>query len=246
MVVLGKNLIVSLDGIPIAAARTCTLNLEQEFIEACSPADSRVILSIPTLYRWSVSVDGLVGYSDVVFSYDLANKLKNGTKCLLTFEDSIGQMRAGWVYVKNCDQTGTVGSIATYSASFQPTGPLYDFGRSTLTDMSNSLTLSVSGLFVTYNFESDSHTVGVGILNASSTKSIELYININSDWALYDIPPRALETAITNKDTETLDDHNLERGNSSYPQEIITISPATVVSLMANAAATTRVVLRLY
>ena len=245
MVVLGKNLIVSLDGIPIAAARTCTLNLEQEFIEACSPADSRVILSIPTLYRWGVSVDWLVGYSDVVFSYDLADKLKNGTKCLLTFEDSIGQMRAGFVYVKNCDQTGTVGSIATYSASFQPTGPLYDFVRCTLTDMSNSLTLSVSGIMVSYNFKSDSHTVGVGIRNMS-TKSMDLYVNINSDWALYDISYIGLAIAITNKNTETLDAHVWSTGNSTYPQKTITLPPGTVASLMANAAATTRVVLRLY
>jgi len=242
MVVLGKNLIVSLDGIPIAAARTCKLNLEQEFIEACSPADSRVILSIPTLYRWGVSVDGLVGYIGNEYSSVLANRLKRGTKCLITFTDNVLQQRAGWVYVKNFDQTGTVGSVATYSASFQPTGPLYDYGTVNPSTMQNNLTLTAINIDIGYNFDSESHTLGTGITTVTEET---LFVRVNTDWVLYNLPFADVVTAITNRDTATLNAKVWAFGNSQYPMDTITLPENTTASIVMNANATVKSIYRL-
>lgn len=244
MTVLGRNLIVSLDGMPVAGARTCTLNLEQEFIEACSPADSRVILSIPTIYRWGVSVDGLVSYVGNEYSSVLSDRLKRGTMCLLTFTDNVFQQRAGWVYVKNCDQTGTVGSIATYSASFQPSGPLYDYGTVNPTTMQNNLTLTAINIDIGYNFDSDSHTLGIGFTTGAQEET--LFVRVNTDYVLYDLPFADVVTAITNEDSATLNANVWAFGNMLYPMQTITIPANTTASFVMNANATIKRIYRLY
>ena len=119
----GRNLIVSLDGVAIAGAKSCDIDIQQDFITACSPTYGRTMEKIPTTYDWGVSVGCLIPSSTL--SVSLIDKLIAGTKCLLTFTDGSGQNRAGWVYVKDCKESGSVGSLATFSASFESTGPLY-------------------------------------------------------------------------------------------------------------------------
>lgn len=122
----GRNLIVSLEGVAVAAAKTCSLDLDQSFLEACSPVSGRTHTKIPTTYDWGVSVDGLVANNSAP-TVSLQDKLIAGTKCLLTFTDGSGNRRAGFVYVKSCKESGPVGGLATYSASFESTGELYDY-----------------------------------------------------------------------------------------------------------------------
>lgn len=155
----GRNLIVALDGVAIAGAKSCKLNISQDFIKACSPTSGRVNKKIPTTYDWGVSCDCLIPSSNL--PTDLTDKLIAGTRCLLTFTDKSGQFRAGWVYVKNCDQGGTVGSLATFSASFESDGALYKYlynetfteGKNTIMSINNdsillgnSLTNNVYGV----------------------------------------------------------------------------------------------------
>ena len=122
----GRNLIVALDGVAVAAAKTCSLDIDQSFLEACSPVSGRTHTKIPTTYDWGVSVDGLVANNSSP-TVNLEDKLIAGTKCLLTFTDGSGNRRAGFVYVKSCKESGPVGGLATYSASFESTGPLYKY-----------------------------------------------------------------------------------------------------------------------
>lgn len=123
----GRNLIVALDGVAIAGAKTCSLQLSQNFIETCSPDSGRVHDKIPTTYDWSVSVDCLIPNSYLPVS--LKDKLIAGTKCLLTFTDGSGDNRAGFVYVKSCEESGSIGSLAKFSASFESSGELYNYNR---------------------------------------------------------------------------------------------------------------------
>ena len=123
--ILGKNLIVALDGVAVAGAKSCKLNLSQNFKEVCSPTEARVMEKIPTTYDWGISVDCLIPSSNL--SVSLTDKLIKGTKCFITFTDGSGQNRAGFVYVKNCDEGGNIGSLATFSASFESSGALYKY-----------------------------------------------------------------------------------------------------------------------
>lgn len=122
----GRNLIVALDGVAVAAAKTCSLDIDQSFLEACSPVSGRTHTKIPTTYDWGVSVDGLIANNSSP-TVSLQDRLIAGTKCLLTFTDGSGNLRAGYVYVKSCKESGPVGGLATYSASFESTGELYDY-----------------------------------------------------------------------------------------------------------------------
>ena len=123
----GRNLIVSIDGTAIAGAKSCSLEISQEFLKVCSPTASRVFDKLPTTYDWSMSVDCLIASSSL--PKHLTDLLIKGTKVLLTFSDGSNQMRAGYAYVKSCNQTGSVGSIAKFSASFESSGELYNYNR---------------------------------------------------------------------------------------------------------------------
>lgn len=135
----GRNLIVAIDGVAVAGAKSCKLQLSQDFIEACAPDSGRVHEKIPTTYDWSVSVDCLVPNSTL--SVSLKDKLIAGTKCLLTFTDGSGDNRAGFVYIKSCDESGNIGSLATFSASFESTGPLYKYSAQQSITLSDTTSL---------------------------------------------------------------------------------------------------------
>ena len=122
---LGKDLIVSIDGTTIAATKSCRFSISQNFLTVCSPDSGRAKGKVPTDYDWGISVDCLIPSSSLPKS--LSDILIKGTKVLLTFTDGSNQNRAGWAYVKSCEQSGSVGSLATFSASFESTGDLYDY-----------------------------------------------------------------------------------------------------------------------
>ena len=140
--ILGKNLIVSIDGAPVAGAKSCQFKISQDFINVCSPSSSRTLNKIPTTYDWSASVDCLIPSSTL--SVSLADKLIAGTQVLLTFTDGSGQNRAGWVYVKNCDESGPVGSLATFNASFESSGELYKYEMYTTNDYAHGASVRIS------------------------------------------------------------------------------------------------------
>ena len=138
----GRNLIVSLDGVAIAGAKSCDIDINQEFIKTCSPTASRVYDKQPTTYDWGVSVGCLIPSSSL--SVSLTDKLIAGTKCLLTFTDGTGQNRAGFVYVKSCKESGSIGSLATFSASFESSGELYKYKMYTANDYAHGASVRIS------------------------------------------------------------------------------------------------------
>ena len=125
--ILGKNLIVSINGTAIAGAKSCQFQISQNFISACSPTEGRTKRKIPTDYDWSMSVDCLIPSSTL--SVSLVDKLIAGTRVFLTFTDGSNLKRAGWAYVKSCDESGSVGSLSKFSASFEADGALYKYRK---------------------------------------------------------------------------------------------------------------------
>jgi hypothetical protein len=182
--ILGRNLIVALDGVAVAAAKTCSLDMDQSFLEACSPVSGRTHTKIPTTYDWGVSVDGLVANNSSP-TVNLEDKLIAGTKCLLTFTDGSGNRRAGFVYVKSCKESGPVGGLATYSASFESTGPLYKYQELSFGTIQGGDTFAIRVVDgeITYDFQA-SGTETLGLQVTPSTKSV-LFVNISEDWAVF-------------------------------------------------------------
>ena len=199
----GRNLIVSIDGLAIAGATSCELSVAQEFIKACSPTDSRTFKKIPTIYDWSISVDCLVPTS--YLSGSLIDKLTRGTEVLLTFTDGSSNIRAGFAYVMRCNESGPVGGLAKFSASFDGNGTLY------IGPTSESLTVWDGH---TGGFSINSSTGNLDFNNSNQYKIYGTEVSVNDGGklltsysgllAIYDLSYSSVKNAITNNNTTLL------------------------------------------
>ena len=180
MMILGKNLIVALDGVPVAGSKSCKLNVSQKFLEVCSPTEARVMDKVPTTYDWGISVDCLIPSSSL--SVSLTDKLIKGAKCFITFTDGSGQNRAGFVYVKNCDEGGNIGSLATFSASFESSGALYKYSFLRPTAFTNSTDYGFTVTNNTMTFSNSGRSLGVDL--SIPTGGAKLLVFGKGDWAV--------------------------------------------------------------
>lgn len=227
----GRNLIVALDGVALAAAKTCSLDLDQSFLEACSPVSSRTHTKIPTTYDWGVSVDGLVANnSDPTVS--LQDRLIAGTKCLLTFTDGPGNRRAGFVYVKSCKESGSVGNIATYSASFESTGELYDYeirNTAEFNEGHNKLMYIDNGQII-LNEDQDYHIYGVQISRAD-----KVILMTDDDIAAITNAPfnAAMKSEIYHKDPQIIN-ANLIYAATTEPFTVVDLDSRKTYTVLTN------------
>lgn len=116
-VIHGRDLIVSLNGTAIAAARSCDITVDDDMIEVTTPTSGRAKAYRAGRYGWTVDVSCLVLSPNMVIS--------NGQQ--LTFsckEAGSTNYLTGTVIRKGSKMTGTVGNLAQGSYSFIGTGPL--------------------------------------------------------------------------------------------------------------------------
>lgn len=115
-VIHGRDLIISLNGTAIAAARSCDISVEDDMIEVTSPSSGRAKAYRAGRYGWTVDVSCLVLSPDMVIS----------TGQQLTFSCKVGSTTylTGSVIRKGSKITGSVGNLAQGSYSFIGTGPL--------------------------------------------------------------------------------------------------------------------------
>ena len=228
----GRNLIVALDGVAVAAAKTCSLDMDQSFLEACSPVSGRTHTKIPTTYNWGVSVDGLVTNNSSP-TVSLQDRLIAGTKCLLTFTDGSGNRRAGFVYVKSCKESGPIGNLATYSASFESTGPLYKYTRFTPTSFSESqnVALTIYNNTMIYEWQQGDGLVGVQITSYNGRNQLYVRNPDRDNWGLYKAPFSTIKSYLVNSSSADL---NRRLVNLGAEDAIITIDLNTNYTFLAN------------
>lgn len=226
----GRNLIVALDGVAVAGAKSCSLQLSQNFINTCSPDSGRVHEKIPTTYDWSVSVDCLIPNSNLPVS--LKDKLIAGTKCLLTFTDGDGDNRAGFVYVKSCDESGNIGSLATFKASFEPSGALYKYipyNNGSYPQEGEEYELSISQDGLTYNYYGERRG-GLYVVEVAPNKVGKLMLFTNDAWAAYAYDDeQAILDYLRHQDTQSLEENATEFGDSNYTFELSQTDYRTIV-----------------
>lgn len=204
--ILGKDLIVSMNGTPVAAAKSCTLSVSQDFIQACSPTQGRVMTKIPATYDWSISVNGLIG--NARNATDLVDLLANRERVLITFTyaDNPLWQCAGYAYVKSCETGGSVGNISTFSAAFESTGPLYTYHVSysvaAFTE-GEGKEFSISDGKPVYTNDQNYNIYGRGII---IPKTSLVYINhAENSFVLYEASLATVKTAISSGTTGTLE-----------------------------------------
>ena len=226
----GRNLIVALDGVAVAGAKTCSLQLAQDFIKACSPTSGRVNKKIPTTYDWGVSVDCLVPNSNLPVS--LKDKLIAGTECLLTFTDGDGDNRAGFVYVKSCDENGPVGSLATFNASFESSGALYKYipyNNGSFPQEGEGFELSIENGSLHFDYD-DRRQGGPYVVEVSPGRPGKLVLFTNDVWAAYDREDeQEILYYLHYQDTQSLEQYATEFGNSDHTFELSLTSQFRVI-----------------
>jgi hypothetical protein len=114
--VQGRNLILAINNTAIAAAKSCSLKMQQNFIEACSPTSGRTKKKIPSDYSWDLSCDCLM--ATPAYADSIVDMVKNGTMVTIQFYDlTLGLYRYGNAYVANATIDGSVGSLSKLSIS---------------------------------------------------------------------------------------------------------------------------------
>ena len=114
----GRNLIVKVNGVAVAAAKSCSLRVENSEIEVSSPTAGSWRQFIAGRNSWVVSTGHLV--LAVKSSVTLV-----GTMVTLSFEvaDSTDKV-SGSALVKQWDVSGAVGNLAQGSFQFTGSGAL--------------------------------------------------------------------------------------------------------------------------
>ena len=128
MKVQGSDLIVSIaDGGQItylAAARSCELGCQTNFIQICAPhGEGGWVHNKPTTTTWSVSAECLV--ADNAYVATSRNAWRNKTKLSLRwYSTDLKDYQKGEAYIANLQEVGSVGDLAKLSISFTPAGAL--------------------------------------------------------------------------------------------------------------------------
>ena len=119
----GKDLILSLNGAPLAASTTCELSTATDFIEVCSPTGGEWKDYIPTQHGWDVSAGCLMATME---NYDNLLKMQKAKQRLeVSFYDKGLQVfYKGDAYIKKLDIVGNYGNLAKMSVAFQACGEL--------------------------------------------------------------------------------------------------------------------------
>ena len=228
--ILGRKLIVAIDGVAVAGAKSCNFGMSQDFIKACSPANGRVLTKIPTTYEWSLSCDCLVPNS--IFANRAVDMIKEGTKCFVTFTDGQGFRRCGDAYIKSCDYAGSVGSLATFKVTFEPSGPLQTYlapEPEPFTD-GNGIELIAQGDSDFSLDESETlNTYGVGF---TITKTANVTVQSRANWAFINIPFDAdTKAAVGHAETRPFDEKSKITGTGN---KTFQLTAGTYTILMTN------------
>jgi len=127
--ILGKDLIVSINGTAVAASKGCSLKMQQNYIKSCSPTDGRTKRKIPTDYDWSVSTDCLI--ADTAYADSIIDLLTAGTEVTLRWYDTeLHQKRKGQAIIASIDENAPVNSLSTLSITLEGSGQLGKFDSS--------------------------------------------------------------------------------------------------------------------
>ena len=124
MIYHGRNLIVSIDGTAIAAAKTCTIDVQGDTIETSTPMDGRFRTFEPGRITWSVSVGKLVTDDEDTTPLKTYTAMV-GQKATVTFgmRDTADTL-TGQVIITQWKVTGTLPNLVEGSFGFRGTGPL--------------------------------------------------------------------------------------------------------------------------
>lgn len=128
----GEDLILALNGTPLAASKSCNIDKSQSFISVASPTDGQWEASVPQKRSWSLSSDCLLATMD---AYNTLNAAwKAGTALTVRFFDTeYNENETGTVYIEKLSLLASKGNLAKMSVSLKGSGPLSDYAGTAIT-----------------------------------------------------------------------------------------------------------------
>ena len=118
--ILGKNLIVSVNGTAIAGAKSCRLQISGEHIERASATNADWREFIAGRKTWTVACDHLLPRTGTPLRSSAAMVNTVVTLTVGVDQDTL----SGSAIVKTWEVSGAVGTLAVGSFQFQGSGPL--------------------------------------------------------------------------------------------------------------------------
>lgn len=186
----GENLILAINGTPLAASKSCSLSKSSSFIEVASPTDGSWESFVPAKKGWSMSSDCLLATMDAYKTLDAA--WKAGTALTIRFFNTeYNENETGTAYIDKLDLQASKGNLAKMSVSLKGSGPLTEY-----TGENIQVNTSVSQQFKFYA----GAQLGAYIL----TDSIDGRVFSGS----FTIPKRTLVQITTNGNTVLLSNSN--------------------------------------
>lgn len=129
---LGKDLILALSGEPLAAAKSCSIQQSQSFIEVASPTSGRWKQVVPSMLEWGISANTLLGTYAAYNTLDQA--WRNGTAVTIRYYDTeYNCNKTGTAYIADIRLEGSVGSLAQMSIQLQGSGELSKYAGTAIT-----------------------------------------------------------------------------------------------------------------
>ena len=142
----GEDLILAINGTPLAASKSCSLSKKQSFIDVSNPTDGRWEACVPKTLSWSMSSDCLLGTMDAYKTLDAA--WKAGTPLTIRFFNTeYDENETGTAYIDNLDLQCAKNNLAKMSISLRGSGPLTEY---TGTNIPFTKSLLQNGKYYTY------------------------------------------------------------------------------------------------
>ena len=126
MILHGRNLIIKVNGVAVAASKSCTVTVSSETLKVSSPQDGKWEHSIPARESWKVQANSLfiaASPSDTVIKSNISH-VGSVIELSVTVNDYAADTVSGTAICKQFSATGTVGSLLQGSFQWEGTGPL--------------------------------------------------------------------------------------------------------------------------
>ena len=121
----GENLILAINGSPLAASKSCNLSKSSSFIEVAPPTAGDWEAFVPSKKSWSMSSDCLLGTMDAYKTLDAA--WKAGTALTIRFFNTeYDENETGTAYIDSLNLDASKGNLAKMSVSLKGSGALSD------------------------------------------------------------------------------------------------------------------------
>ena len=147
----GENLILAINGSPLAASKSCNLSKSSSFIEVAPPTAGDWESFVPTKKGWSMSSDCLLATMDAYLTLDAA--WKAGTALTIRFFNTeYDENETGTAYIDKLDLQAAKGNLAKLSVSLKGSGPLSEYAG---TNIPFTKSLLQNGKYYTYTYDSN-------------------------------------------------------------------------------------------